>query len=204
MTINNPPTMRLSIAVTAALSGLAAAASSQAPVYIFREPPAKPRDYVPEFQRQVGRLIFAHRLGVDGSFTILDELDALPDAEEAVDHINAYGRKMRPLFSEPEPEPSRLMVVLEGLEEAQMEQAMGDREKAFGIGDAPSAAANGVMIDGELAPAGAPTSSCAFERAINPLDKDCFSGSASIIRYDVKKVNHATPPSLTCTLTGHR
>ena len=180
--------MRLSIAVTAALSGLATAASSKATVYLFRSEPAKPRDYAPELQRQVARLIFSHRLGVDDSFTIIDELEALPDAEEAVSHINAYGRKMLPLFTEPEPEPSKLMVVLEGLEPGQMDEVMEGREKAFVIDEAPNSAANGVLIDGELGPAGAPTSSCVLERAINPLDKDCFSGSASIIRYDVKKV----------------
>lgn len=198
------PTMRLSIAVATALSGLAAAASSQAPVYLFREPPAKPRDYAPGLQPQVARLIFAHRLAVDNSFTVVDELEALPDAEEAVTHINAYARNVRPWWVAPEPEPAKLMVVLEGLEDGQMEQVMEGREKAFVIDEAPNAAANDVLIDGELAPAGAPTSSCAFESAINPLDKDCFSGSASIIRYDVKKVIMPHIFEVTCTFARHR
>lgn len=183
--------MRLSTAVTAILGCIASAASSQADVYLFRsESAAAQRDAPAELQPQLARLILLQRLGVDRWFSAGDEISGLPISDdEAVAHINYYGKPMRRLFApRPASEPSHLLVLLEGLEPSQMEEAVSGRDKSFVIDQSPNAAAHGKLIDDEFGPAGVSVSSCSFERAINPLDRDCFSGSSSIIRYDVKKV----------------
>lgn len=187
-TTNEAVTMRLSIAVTAALGGLATA-SSEADVYLLRSESAPRQAAPPQLQRQLARLIFQQRLGVDGSFSSAAELSSLPSSDDAVSHLNAYGRPEAPLFSEGgAAEPSQLMVILEGLEPGQMGDVVPGQDKAFVIDEAPNAAANGKLVDGEFGAAGVAASSCSFERAINPLDTDCWSGSSSIIRYDAKKV----------------
>lgn len=186
--------MRLTTAVTALLSCTAAAATSpQADVYLFRSEPATQSD-APQLPRQLARLIFLQRLGVDRWFPLGDEISGLPgDDEEAVSHINYYGKPMRRLFEQrPASEPSHLLVMLEGLEPSQMEEALSGRDKSFSIDEAPNAAAHGKLLDDELGPTGVAVSSCPFERAINPLDEECFGGSSSIIRFDVKRV--ITPP----------
>lgn len=191
-TTNEAVTMRLSIAVTAALGGLATA-SSEADVYLLRSESAPRQTAPPQLQRQLARLIFQQRLGVDASFSSAAELSSLPSSDDAVSHLNAYGRPEAPLFFEGgAAEPSQLMVILEGLESSQMGEVVPGQDKAFVIDDVPNAAANGKLVDGEFGAAGVAASSCPFERAINPLDTDCWSGSSSIIRYDAKKVR--TPP----------
>ena len=185
--------MRLSIAVTAALGGLAIA-NTEADVYLLRSESAPRQAAPPQLQRQLARLIFQQRLGVDGSFSSAAELSSLPSPEDAVSYLNAYGRPEAPLFSEGgAAEPSQLMVILEGLEPSQMGEVVPGQDKAFVIDDVPNTSANGKLVDGEFGAAGVPASSCPFERAINPLDADCWSGSSSIIRYDAKKVS--TPKS---------
>ena len=181
--------MRLSLAITAALSG-AAAAASHAEVYLFRShPPAASRDASsPQLQRQLARLILLQRLGVDGSFPASDELSSLP--EDALEYVNAYGHPETPLFSEAaSAEPSQLLILLEGLEPSQVDKVMQGRDRAFLIDEAPNSAATRKLVESELGPAGVAESSCSFERAINPLNSECWTtGSSSIIRYDVKKV----------------
>ena len=181
--------MRLSIAVTAALSGLAAAAS-QADVHLFRAQPSyKQPETTPQLPRQLARLIFLQRLGVDAPFSLDDITDLEMDDREALHSISAYGKPMLPLFApRPDSEPSHLLVILEGLEPEQMEETLSGRDKSFGIDEAPSSAATDNFIDDQFFPMGVSTSSCSFDRAINPLDDKCFSGSSSIFRSDVKKV----------------
>ncbi|SPO02497.1 uncharacterized protein DNG_05170 [Cephalotrichum gorgonifer] len=182
--------MRLSIAVAAAISGLATA-NSQADVYLLRsESPsqAQTETSAPKLPRQLARLILQQRLAVDDVFPSAKELSSLPNADEAVSHINAYGRPVAPLFSDGgAAEPSQLLVILEGLEPGQMADVIPGQGKAFVIDEAPNSVANDKLVNSEFGLAGVAANACPLERAINPLDSDCWSGSSSIIRLDAKK-----------------
>lgn len=183
--------MRLSVAVVAAACSLAAA-QSKADVYMLQSGPVPQHDTPPQLQRQLARLILQQRLGVDDFFSSANELASLSSSDEAVSNLNTYGRPEAALFSERHAaEPSQLLVILEGLEPGQVMEVMPDQDKAFVIDNVPSSAATRNLIESEFGLAGVEANACPFERAINPLDKDCWSGSSSIIHIDAKKVKHA-------------
>lgn len=186
--------MRLSIAVTASICGLAAA-HSNADGYLFRSgAPTHHQDSTPKLPRQLARLILQQRLGVDKHFSSLKELSSLPDIDEAISYINTLGRSEAPLFSENgKDSPSQLLIIIEGLEDGDMNDIAPTVNKAFAINDAPNSAAIRKLIEGEFGATGVRESSCEFGRAINPLDENCWSGQSSIIRYDAKKVTIGIP-----------
>lgn len=87
------------------------------------------------------------------------------------------------------------MVILEGITAENVQPlkeslAKSSQHAAFAISDPPSKVANDRLMSlfqnlGIAAP-----EQCDLASAINPVNGDCWTGSSSVVKYDVKKVRY--------------
>ncbi|KAK3397525.1 hypothetical protein B0T20DRAFT_412563 [Sordaria brevicollis] len=187
--------MRLLTSITvAALSGLAAAAPQpSADVFILDSKQQQTSREAPRLPKEVVRHILLQRTSRDDYGSDLRDIPSSIDTEAAISFIAKYGKSPAPLFSQSETsDPSQLVVILEGITAENVEPlkeslAKSSRHAAFAISDPPNKVANDRLISlfqnlGIAAP-----EQCDLASAINPLNGDCWTGSSSVVKYDVKK-----------------
>lgn len=111
--------------------------------------------------------------------------------EIAVSNIATFGKASAPLFAKSEPhDAAQLVVILEGVADAQSRQ-LGEKvgqHAAFTIMDPPSAKANDRLMGLFKNLGVAPSRQCDLPAAINPFDTDCWTGSSSVVKYDLQRV----------------
>jgi hypothetical protein len=142
--------------------------------------------------------------GVYGS--PLSDIPITIDQDTAISYISSYGKNPASLFGQDKAKaPSQLVVILEGVTAQNVEGlkkslSAADRKPAFAIADPPSSPANDRLLSNLRAAGVSRSATCDFSQAVNPYDHDCWSGSSSVVRYDVQKVgNHAFhPPPHSC------
>ncbi|KAK3355731.1 hypothetical protein B0H65DRAFT_452898 [Neurospora tetraspora] len=189
--------MRLLTSITvAALSGLAAAAASQQSADVFildsKQQQQTSRE-VPRLPKEVVRHILLQRTSRDNYGSDLRDIPSSIDTEAAISFLVKYGKSPAPLFSQTETsDPSQLVVILEGItaENAgplKESLAKSSQRAAFAISDPPSKVANDRLMSlfqnlGIAAP-----KQCDLVSAINPVNGDCWTGSSSVVKYDVQK-----------------
>lgn len=123
------------------------------------------------------------------------------DTETAIDYIARFGKSPAPLFAQAEkPGAAQLAVILEGASSAQSDQL---REKlgqhaAFTISDSPSATANNNLMAFFRNLGVASPQQCELSAAIDPFRSDCWTGSSSVVKYDLQKVRQ-TRSRCTCS-----
>ncbi|KAJ4398120.1 hypothetical protein N0V85_006373 [Neurospora sp. IMI 360204] len=188
--------MRLLTSITvAALSGLAAAASQQsADVFILdsKQQQQTSRE-VPRLPKEVVRHILLQRTSRDNYGSDLRDIPSSIDTEAAISFLAKYGKSPAPLFSQTETsDPSQLVVILEGVtaeNAGPLKESLAklSQHAAFAISDPPSKVANDRLMSlfqnlGIAAP-----EQCDLASAINPVNGDCWTGSSSVVKYDVQK-----------------
>ncbi|KAH6853113.1 hypothetical protein B0I37DRAFT_332914 [Chaetomium sp. MPI-CAGE-AT-0009] len=183
--------MRLVAGLTAAaLSGLAAAAGQQqdAEVYMFQSS-WQPSSETPSIPKEVARHIFLQRTSRQRYGSDLRDIPSSIDTEAAVDHLARFGKSPTPLFTHVDKAaPSQLVVIIEG---AAAEQSNRLREKlgqnaAFTISDPPSATANNHLMALFRNMGVASSHQCDISAMVNPFDTDCWTGSSSVVKYDLR------------------
>ncbi|KAL2756699.1 hypothetical protein ACRALDRAFT_1080843 [Sodiomyces alcalophilus JCM 7366] len=184
--------MKVSLGVAAALAGLATAAPQPQPanVYVLQpNPPAAAA--VPLIPRQLARLVLLQRLAPEGGVGSLNDLPNDLSDDKAVFYLNQLGKAPQPLFDTvASVEPSQLLIMLEGVTsdaELELKDALAGHAPAFTVSESPSSMAHREFIQQDLLSAGVSRSECELEKAINPLDEECFSGKASVASFDLKK-----------------
>lgn len=189
--------MKVSLGVAAALAGLSTALQPQpADVYLVHKSGQSSSSESPSVSRQLARLVLLQRLAPETSFGSLTDVPDDVSDETAVAYLSRFAQAPQPLFEniDASANPSQLLLLIEGVTPENMEAAkfgFEGQDPAFRVTDAPSAKANRQLIQQDLLPAGVTRSECGLERAINPLDADCFSGKSSVASYDLKNRNHA-------------
>ncbi|KAK3948982.1 hypothetical protein QBC32DRAFT_45143 [Pseudoneurospora amorphoporcata] len=188
--------MRFLTSITvAALCGLAAAASQQsADVFILdtKQQQQTSRE-VPRLPKEVVRHILLQRTSRDSYGSDLRDIPSSVDTEAAISFIAKYGKSPAPLFSQTETsDPSQLVVILEGItaENAgplKESLAKSSQHAAFAISDPPSKVANDRLMTLFQNLGIAVPEQCDLASAINPVNGDCWTGSSSVVKYDVKK-----------------
>jgi hypothetical protein len=108
-----------------------------------------------------------------------------------VSHIARFGKSLAPLFATPEArDAAQLVVILEGAA-AEQSRRLGERlgqEVAFTVSDPPSARANDRLMGLFQSMGVASSRQCDLPAAINPFDADCWTGSSSVVKYDLQRV----------------
>ncbi|KAK3904283.1 hypothetical protein C8A05DRAFT_31964 [Staphylotrichum tortipilum] len=186
--------MRLIAGLTAtALLGIAAAASQQqsADVYLFpSSSSSQSTSDTPSIPKEVARHILLQRLSTQRYGSDLRDIPSSVDAATAVAHIARFGKSPAPLFAQStKPDASQLVIIVEG---ASAEDSSRAKEKlaqhaAFRVSDPPSAAANKNLVALFRNMGAAPAKDCAMEASINPFETDCWAGSTSVMKYDLRQ-----------------
>jgi hypothetical protein len=183
------PKMKLTIGLSAALASFAAAAQQAAQVYIL--PTSADFASSTTVSPSLARLILLQRLDTNGKGPSFRDVPDNADPEEFVSLINKYGKEPLKLFTEETPSsPGQLVVMLEGMTEAQIKD-LGvalDMEPAFSIPNPPSSAAHDNLVKNDFYNVGITNDhTCSLDQVIN-LQKSCWSGDATVAKYDVSKV----------------
>ncbi|KAI8247865.1 putative endoplasmic reticulum membrane protein [Colletotrichum sp. SAR 10_77] len=184
--------MKVSVGLATALAGVATALSSDQPadVYLLQSKQTSTSSSdIPSLPRQIARLILLQRLSPEGQHGTWD-LPETMSSEKAVNYLNDFGLSPQGLFSNAaSTNPSQLVVMLEGItgdDAKALQKSIGARP-SFRVGDAPSAAANTLLLANDFQNVGVTPKGCKFDKAINPFAEECWSGKSSVVRYDVKK-----------------
>nr|XP_036578596.1 arsenate reductase [Colletotrichum truncatum]KAF6785891.1 arsenate reductase [Colletotrichum truncatum] len=183
--------MKLSVGLATALAGVATALSSDQPadVYLLQSKQASSSN-IPSLPRQIARLILLQRLSPEGQHGTWDLPQSISD-EKAVSYLNEFGMAPQGLFSNAaSANPSQLVVMLEGItadDAKKIQNSLGAKAPNFRVGDAPSAAANDLLLANDFQNIGVTQKGCQFEKAINPFAEQCWSGKSSVARFDAKK-----------------
>ncbi|KAF9872565.1 arsenate reductase [Colletotrichum karsti] len=182
--------MKLSVGLATALAGVATALSSDQPadVYVLQSTQSSNSD-IPSLPRQIARLVLLQRLSPEGQHGTWDLPESI-SSEKAVSYLNEFGMAPQGLFSNAaSTNPSQLVVMLEGItgDDAKTLQKSFGASPSFKVGDAPSAAANSLLLANDFQNIGVTNKGCRFDKAINPFAEECWSGKSSVARYDMKK-----------------
>ncbi|WYZ44641.1 hypothetical protein EsH8_VII_001077 [Colletotrichum jinshuiense] len=183
--------MKLSVGLATALAGVATALSSDQPadVYLLQSKQPSSSD-IPSLPREIARLILLQRLSPEGQRASWDLPEHITN-EKAVEYLNEFGKAPQALFSNAASmNPSQLVVMLEGItadDAKTLQKSLAGTGPSFKIANAPSAAANDLLLTNDFPSVGVAQKGCTFEKAINPFAEQCWSGKASVVRYDTKK-----------------
>ena len=184
--------MKLSTGIVAILSGVAAAASQPAEVYLLRPTSAPATDAdSPSLPRQFARLLFLQGFSQNGRIGSLDDLPKIIRTEDAVSFLNRFGKPPQSLLSETTAEPAQLLVFLEGIttsNTAVLGRAVPGWKPAFTVSDVPSTAANEAFVKNEIGSFDAVKAGCSVESVLSAADDSCAIKGNKVARYDVQKV----------------
>ncbi|KAK3987673.1 hypothetical protein QBC44DRAFT_360620 [Cladorrhinum sp. PSN332] len=192
--------MRLIAGLTAAaLSGLAVGASQQsADVYIFSSSnqESSSDNNTPSIPKEVARHILLQRTSRQRYGSDLRDIPDSINTETVISHLARFGKTPEPLFRQYEddnkPEASQLVVILEGVTPQQDDEikdalAKSGQQAAFTVSDPPSASANkNLMSLFQHLGVSSPSHQCDISQAINPFDDNCWTGSSSVVKYDLQ------------------
>ena len=182
--------MKYSAGIAAALVSCAYAAQPSGKAYVFPQPDSSSTTAM---TRSLSRLVFLDRLAAPGQGPSIKEIPSDVGMDEAVSTLNRFGETSERLFSYTSPDdvPNRLLVMLEGLTQQQIDDAsstMGS-EAAFTITDPPSATANEKFFDVDLHNAGVKGDhKCSLSKIMELGDDKCWTGKATAFKYNANKV----------------
>jgi hypothetical protein len=163
----------------------AAAALSDATVYIFQHDALPTTSNPPTLTPGQARLVFAQRLGTS-------RYHGLGDASEStLSYINSFGGPERSLFEDAaDDRPSELVLIVDGVSSKSVKQepliaAYSRNKPAFTISKPPSMTANKQLAADLNKQCGPAKKSCALEDAINPFDVSCWNRKSKVIHFDL-------------------
>lgn len=161
----------------------AAAALSDASVYIFQRDEMRRTSNPPSLTPEQARLVFAQRLGTS-------QYHGLGDASEStISYINDFGGNRRSLFGEATNDnPAELVLIVEGISPKTAEpliETWASVKPAFTISRVPSMVANKKLASDLNQQCGHGKKQCALRDAINPFDISCWNGNSKVIHFDL-------------------
>lgn len=181
--------MKLTIGLSAVLVSFAAAAQQAAEVYIL---PTSQSVSTTSITPSLARLILLQRLASNGKGPSSRDIPDTVALEDVVALMNKYGKATEELFSEDQyASPSQLVVMLEGMTEDQMKEfsVAIDSQPAFTIANPPSSGAHENLVKNDFYNIGVSNEhGCSLDQITNPFEKACWSGKATVAKYDVSKV----------------
>ncbi|KAI5467458.1 hypothetical protein BGZ63DRAFT_346309 [Mariannaea sp. PMI_226] len=184
--------MKLTIGLSAAFASFAAASQQAAQVYLLPTPAETASSS--SIPPSLARLVLLQRLDANGQGSSFHDVLDTTKPEEVVSLINKFGKKPVKLFTDKTASsPGQLVVMLEGMTEAQMKDmgAALDMQPAFSIPNPPSSAAHDMLVKNDFYNIGITNEhDCSLEQVIN-LKKSCWSGDATVAKYDVSKNSEA-------------
>lgn len=89
------------------------------------------------------------------------------------------------------------MILLEGVaadQSGQLKEQLGGQD-AFTISDPPSASSNKHLMALFQSLGVASSHQCELAATINPFERDCWTGPALVVKYDLRSVCQPPPPS---------
>ncbi|CAM1504444.1 Fc.00g020350.m01.CDS01 [Cosmosporella sp. VM-42] len=179
--------MKLSIGFSAALASFAAAAQQAAEVYILPPPTAASTSISPS----LARLVLLQRIAPIGKGPSIHDIPDGADPEDVVSLMNKFGKTPVQLFEgKDHATPNQLVVMLEGMTEAQIKElgSAFEIQPAFTIANPPSAKAHDKLLKNDFYNAGITNENeCSMEEVANPFEKKCWNGKAAVAKYDVSK-----------------
>jgi len=185
----NSTTQKMKLSTSLLLPTLvgAAAALSDANVYIFQRDSLPATSNPPTLTPEQARLVFAQRLGTS-------RYHGLGDASEStLSYIKSFGGPERSLFEDAaDDRPSELVLIVEGVSSKSGKQepliaAYSGIKPAFTISKAPSMTANKQLASDLNKQCGSGKKSCAVVDAINPFDVSCWNGKSKVIHFDLAR-----------------
>ena len=187
--------MKLTLGLSAALAGFAAAAQQSAPVYILSgaDADADTKSTTPSLPPSLARLVLLQRLAPAGKGPSISDLPQDVDTDTAVSMMNKFGGQSISMFGEAQQlPPSQLVIMLEGLSDEQIYQ-MGKKFPSglsFEVSDPPSSGAHDKLVKNDFFNVGITNEhSCSIKEVTNPFEERCWSGKSTVAKYDVRKVN---------------
>lgn len=178
--------MKLTAGVVAALAGCATAAASTGQAYTFPSVDSSSKS----LSSNLARLVLLQRLAPSGKGPSIHEKPDDIENDEVISLLNAYGTAEAPLFSN-EPEPRRLLVMVDGMTDAQMKQATKafGSKSSFSIADSPSNIANQKLFEQDIYGAGVTNEhKCSLDEILKLNREECWSGQATATKVSVDEV----------------
>jgi len=163
----------------------AAAAVSDASVYIFQRDESPNFSSPPTLTPEQARLVFAQRLGTS-------RYHGLGDASEStVSYINSFGGRRESIFEDAADDKlAELVLIVEGVSSKTAQPLIDEWSSikpAFTISKAPSMNANKKLALDLNQQCGHGKSKCALQDAINPFDVSCWNGKSKVIHFNLVK-----------------
>ena len=184
---SNSTTVKMKLSTSLLLPALvgAAAALSDASVYIFQRDELPRSSNPPTLTPEQARLVFAQRLATS-------QYHGLGDASEStLSYINRFGGRRGSLFEEDANDtPAELVLIVEGVSSKTAQPLIDELstiKPAFAISKAPSMTANKKLVSDINQQCGQGKKNCALQDAINPFDVSCWNGNSKIIHFDLIK-----------------
>lgn len=193
--------MKLTQGLTAALAGLASAATTQqsAQVYLLSSSSAPSSQSPASLPASLARLVFLQRLSPFGKGPSV--LDGTADAklDDVVDAMNRFGKAPPPMHPDgAELSPQQLVLILEDMTPTQMAElgkqvkgAFKGMKPAFEIPNPPPTRAHDDLIDIDFYNAGLTShTKCEIDLIIDPKNEKCWDDDAksNVARYNLDKV----------------
>ncbi|KAG9258132.1 uncharacterized protein F5Z01DRAFT_633131 [Emericellopsis atlantica] len=183
--------MKLTLGLTAALAGCAAAAQQAAHVYMFRgDADSHQTTATPSITPSLARLILLQRVSPLGKGPSVAEIPENVDDKTVADLMNQFGGPSESLFEDDTTTPSQALILIEGLTDSEMKEMDGKfgMGAAFTISAPPASSAHDSLLKNDIYNAGiASQHSCSISQVLNPFAKECWSESAAVAKYNVQK-----------------
>jgi hypothetical protein len=161
----------------------AAAALSDANVYIFQRDESPRSLDPPTLTPEQARLVFAHRLATS-------QYHGLGDASDStLSYVNNFGGRRDSFFEDAANDtPVELVLIVEGVSSKTAKPLMDEWstiKPAFTISNPPSMTANKNLASDLNQQCGQGNKKCALPDAINPFDGSCWNGKSKVIHFDL-------------------
>ena len=182
--------MKLTLGLSAALAGCAAAAQQAAQVYIL--PSDTDSTSTPSISPSLARLILLQRLAPAGKGPSVADIPDGVDVDNVAELMSKYGGETASLFGQGQTvSPSQLVIMLEGLTGEQIKE-VGEglqTKPAFSIADPPAASAHDKLVKNDFYNVGITNEhECSIKEVTNPFEERCWSGRSTVAKYNIKKV----------------
>jgi hypothetical protein len=170
------------------LIGAVRPAPDTAKVYLLEKPEHGSSSATPTLTPREARLVFSQRLGVSQYHSLRHASD------DTLAHINTYGRREIPLFSDvQDDERAHMVVVVESSSAAVaqgVEKILGSVQPAFEISNPPSSETTARLVEDLTAQIslfkGYPK--CALIDAVDPYQQRCWAGNSKILHLNAQDV----------------
>lgn len=181
--------MKLSAGIVAGLVSCVTAAAPAGQAYTFPNVDSSAKS----LSSSLARLVLLQRLAPSGQGPSIHEAPDNVETNEVISLLNTFGRTESPLFAEAssDGEPRRLLVMLDGLSDAQITKAakaLGN-QPSFTIENPPSTASNQKLFEEDVYSAGVTNEhKCSLDDIVKQSRQECWTGKVAATKLNVAEV----------------